>query len=120
MAALRRTEAQLDHLRQIIAAMAACIDPERYIDLDLSFHLDVTEASGNPFLQSLGGLIEAALAAAFTRSTPPRDVDELHYSAGQHAEIFQAIERGDVLAAKAAMTRVIDTGAVNARREQAR
>jgi DNA-binding FadR family transcriptional regulator len=115
LAAVRRTPEQLRQLGEIAGAMAACEDPARYIELDLAFHLAISEASGNPFLQSLGGLIEAALAAAFTRSTPLRDLEQLRRSADQHRAILHAIEAADAQAARDAMVAVIDTGAENAR-----
>ncbi|WP_051328583.1 FadR/GntR family transcriptional regulator [Geminicoccus roseus] len=117
LAALRRTPEQLEQLREIALAMMACAELGRFIELDLCFHLAVSEASGNPFLQSLGGLIEAALAAAFTQSTPVGEAERLA-SAGQHLAIFQAIEAGDPEAARLAMTGVIDTGARNSRHKQ--
>ena len=119
LAAIRRTPEQLEQLRETAGRMAGCQSPNRFIDLDLSFHLAISDASGNPFLQSLGALIEAALAAAFTQSTPAGDVDELRYSASQHFKIFAAIERRDPDSARAAMVEVIDTGAANAARNQA-
>ena len=92
LAAKRRSKPQVEQLREIVDRMASCSDRTSYIKLDLDFHLTITEASGNPFLQSLGGLIEAALAAAFARSTPIRDPEQLRYSAAQHRAIFAAIE----------------------------
>lgn len=116
LAALHARPEQVDQLRKIVAEMTDCVDPGRYIELDLALHLAITEASGNPFMQSLGGLIEAALAAAFARSTPQRNPAQLRFSASQHGKIFTAIEAGDAEAARRAMTEVIDTGAENARR----
>jgi DNA-binding FadR family transcriptional regulator len=116
LAAARRTPDQLRQLQEIARHMVECSEPARYIELDLAFHVLVSDASGNPFLQSLGALIEAALAAAFTRSTPLRDPRQLRASALQHQAICQAIAAGDGEAARQAMIAVIDTGATNAQR----
>jgi DNA-binding FadR family transcriptional regulator len=114
LAASRRSMDQVERLREIVAAMRSSTERATFIQHDLAFHLAITEASGNPFLQSLGGLIEAALAASFARSTPVRDVEQLRHSASQHRVIFQAIEAGDPEGAREAMIVVIDTGALNA------
>jgi DNA-binding FadR family transcriptional regulator len=115
LAARRRTPVQVERLREIVTAMAACKERAPFIECDLAFHVTITEASGNPFLQSLGGLIEAALGAAFAKSTPLQSVEQLRHSASQHRAIFRAIEAGDAETARAAMIVVIDTGAENAR-----
>ncbi len=119
LAAQRRTPEQLQKLREIARTMSECSDSGRFIELDLAFHVLISDASANPFLQSLGGLIEAALAAAFARSTPLHDPAQLRRSALQHEAICQAIEAGDSEAARQAMIAVIDTGAVNAKRRLA-
>ncbi|HEX2529266.1 MAG TPA: FadR/GntR family transcriptional regulator [Geminicoccus sp.] len=119
LAAQRRSAKQVEQLRETVTAMAACTERHAFIECDLAFHVAITEASGNPFLQSLGGLIEAALGAAFARSTPVQGVEQLRHSAAQHRTIFRAIEARDAEAARAAMIVVINTGAENARAQSA-
>ena len=41
---------------------------ESHAMADLRFHLAVAEASGNPFMRSVGSLIEAALVGVFKLS----------------------------------------------------
>lgn len=111
LAAERRTEADL-------VLMAAAIDKMRieaareatgFAEADLSLHLLVANASGNPFMRSIGAVVEAALRVSFLLSAP---VDEGGYaiSVAAHARIVEAIAARDADAAAAAMTGVIFDG----------
>ncbi|MBK3745924.1 FadR family transcriptional regulator, partial [Paraburkholderia aspalathi] len=62
---------------EIIAlyALAAKFDdpnhtPQSIAKVDLEFHLAIARMSGNPFMRSISGLIEAALAISFKLSSP--------------------------------------------------
>src|SRR3712207_6105920 len=66
-AALRRTPAQLDKMRQGLQGMEQSErNRQGFTKADLAFHQAILEASGNPFLQSIGSVIDAALATSFT------------------------------------------------------
>lgn len=74
---------------------------------DLRFHLAVAEASHNPFMRTLGSLIEAALVGMFRMSAPPSGFGDLSLT---HMRIVEAIISGDGPAARQAMEAVILEG----------
>ena len=80
---------------------------------DLKLHLAIVNASGNPFMRSIGAIIEAALSAAFALSSPVEDTARHRRSAEEHAAIVDAIEARDVEGARAAMLKVIGEGMRN-------
>ncbi len=69
---------------------------ESHAMADLRFHLAVAEASGNPFMRSVGSLIEAALVGVFKLSSPTADIKTVHDAQASHRRIVDAIRRGDV------------------------
>jgi DNA-binding FadR family transcriptional regulator len=80
-----------------------------FADADLSLHLAVAYASGNPFMRSIGAVIEAALRASFVLSAPV-DPDDRETVLLWHQRIVDAIAAGDAEAASAAMIEVIQNG----------
>jgi DNA-binding FadR family transcriptional regulator len=74
LAALNRSD---DDIGTITAAWKAMCRSDHSRDsftrADLAFHRAILVASGNPFLHSMGAVIEAALAASFTISSPVDD-----------------------------------------------
>ncbi len=115
LAALRRTDEDLARMAEALAGMRRIAEHDRdgFTDVDLAFHHAVLDASGNPFMRSVGTVIEAALAASFTLSSPVDSAATLAASADQHEAIYRAIERREPEAAGRAMTFVIDQGARN-------
>jgi DNA-binding FadR family transcriptional regulator len=113
LAALRRSDADLARMAAALAEMRrdGGHDRDSFTDCDLEFHHAVLDASGNPFMRSIGTVIETALAASFTLSSPVDSPAALALSADQHEAIFRAIERRDPGAAVEAMTTVIAQGA---------
>lgn len=83
---------------------------EGFIAADLAFHRAILGASGNPFLHSIGSVIETALAAAFALSAPVDDPDRFALALRQHRAILDAIVARDAGAASDAMTVVIFEG----------
>jgi DNA-binding FadR family transcriptional regulator len=114
LAAERRNEADLKRLRAISDEMARSTDLEGFVTTDLAFHKAILVASGNPLMQSIGAVIEAALVAAFRRSAPHNDQERLARSIAEHRAIYGAIAAGDGPRAADAMRRVISQGATNA------
>jgi DNA-binding FadR family transcriptional regulator len=90
--------------------------PESHAMADLRFHLTVAEASGNPFMRSMGSLIEAALVGVFKLSSPTEDMKTVHTAQTSHQRIVDAIQRHDVIGARQAMEAVIITGVERVRR----
>ena len=77
---------------------------------DLRFHLAVAEASRNPFMRSVGSLIEAALVGVFKLSSPTADRQTVCDASASHRRIVDAIRRRDTDSARKAMEAVIITG----------
>ena len=110
-AALRRTDAHLTELRCHLEAMGgAAADKQRFTDADLAFHLCVLDASGNPFMRSIGALIATALAASFTLSAPTDSAELTANAYRQHGAIVEAIAAQSPQAATDAMLEVIRQG----------
>jgi DNA-binding FadR family transcriptional regulator len=83
---------------------------ESHAMADLRFHLAVAEASRNPFMRSVGSLIEAALVGVFKLSSPSADLREIQNARATHRCIVDAIRNRDVEEARAAMEAVIING----------
>ncbi|MBC7575882.1 MAG: FadR family transcriptional regulator [Tardiphaga sp.] len=110
LAAERRSDHDLAELRRAIATMRRePSDSTGFADGDLSLHLTVANASGNPFMRSIGGVIEAALRASFLLSAPVADA-EREIVLVSHQHIIEAVENRDSDAAAALMTIVILNG----------
>ncbi|HSI42174.1 MAG TPA: FadR/GntR family transcriptional regulator [Xanthobacteraceae bacterium] len=110
LAAERRSAADLDSLRASLATMRReASDAVGFADGDLGLHLTVATASGNPFMRSIGGVIEAALRASFLLSAPVEE-HERDIAILAHERIVEAIENRDPEAASAAMVNVIFNG----------
>ncbi|GAA5541371.1 FadR family transcriptional regulator [Ochrobactrum soli] len=96
-------------------ALAAKFDnpqhtPETIAKVDLEFHLAVARMSGNPFMRSVSGLIEAALAVSFQLSSPAASHEGIAECAANHLRIAHAIASRDPQKARAAMESVIKLG----------
>jgi DNA-binding FadR family transcriptional regulator len=111
LAAQRRSPEQLDVLYGWVERMAAEPDrPNSFVIADLNFHLAVSTAAGNPFFRSIATLIEVALVALLTISSPAEDRARLTQSVADHRAIADAIARRDPEEARTAMRAVIQIG----------
>src|SRR5690606_22499295 len=77
---------------------------------DLKFHLSVLEASRNPFLRTIGSLIEAALVGVFKLSSPAADRNKINEVSANHIRIVEEIDRRNEDGARLAMESVIKIG----------
>ena len=77
---------------------------------DLRFHLAVAEASRNPFMRTVGSLIEAALVGIFKLSSPSTSENRMAEVSASHRLIVDAIARRDKDGAAQAMRDVIMAG----------
>ena len=84
-------------------------DSVGFADADLALHIAVANASGNPFMRSIGNVIEAALRASFLLSAPVETQDRETVLLW-HQRIVDAIVDGDAEAAAAAIVEVIHNG----------
>jgi len=110
LAADRRSEADLAVMRAAVGRMRR--EPggaDGFAEADLALHLAVANASGNPFMRSIGAVIEAALRASFVLSAPD-DSREHDITVAAHERIVDTIADQDAEAAAAAMTNVIFNG----------
>lgn len=76
---------------------------------DLDFHIALCTASGNPLIRSIASVIETALMASFTYSSPVDDPADHEVSINGHAAIVDAIAAGDAQRASEGIRNVIDT-----------
>lgn len=102
LAALRRTEEDLEQLQNLTEGMEAEADPSVWIGLDATFHVMVAETSKNPVFAQVIRTIRTALseqsAMLNERSGPRRGRSD-----AEHRSITAAIARGSVVEAEDAM-----------------
>ena len=84
-------------------------DSAGFAEGDLALHVAIAVASGNPFMRSMGGVIEAALRASFLLSAPVEE-QERDTTILFHQQIVDAIVQQNPEAAMEAMRRVIFDG----------
>jgi DNA-binding FadR family transcriptional regulator len=110
-AANRRSDEQARRLVELAGAM---VDPGHdktsFTQADVAFHLCLLEASGNPFMMSIGAAIATALAASFAFSAPTDDPTLAYAAHRQHMAIAEAVARRDPQGAADAMIEVIRQG----------
>lgn len=110
MAAQRRSGAQVAEMRRCIEFMRKSdSNSVGFAEGDLGLHIAIAEASGNPFMRSMGGVIQAALRASFLLSAPVSG-REREVSLDAHEKIVDAIENENAEAASARMANVIFNG----------
>ena len=114
-AGLAATKAQPDNLAKLEAAIC-CMEesisnPERYLECDMGFHLEIARATQNGIIENLLSTIRAYLQAAIRETLQlSRGKDSsrrARLSVDQHKKIFRAIKARKPLAARQAMTRHI-------------
>jgi DNA-binding FadR family transcriptional regulator len=117
LAASRRTEEQLAALRGWIGKMEGPHErADDFVLADLGLHLAIANAADNPFFLSISTLIEVALVAMLTVSSPVEDPKRLGASVAEHRAIVEAIAARDADRARRAMRSVVQTGIDGARR----
>jgi DNA-binding FadR family transcriptional regulator len=110
LAAERASPEQAEALHAWVDRMAEAETPADFARHDLEFHKAVAEASGNPFMASISALVEMALTAAFTISSPVSDKAALADTVGVHRRIAQAIGDKQPENARQAMREAIAQG----------
>jgi GntR family transcriptional repressor for pyruvate dehydrogenase complex len=101
LAAERRDDAALAELRRHLTVMQTTTDNDEFVRSDVAFHLEIVRATGNQSLRQIMGSIRSLIEVWITR---------VAYAAGsrpatwaEHAAVYEALERGDPTAARAAM-----------------
>lgn len=111
LAAERRTEAQANELMDWLERMARKgQSAEDFARADVGFHRVVAQASGNPFMVSLSNVVEIALMASFTISSPVEGGAAFDKAVRLHRNIAEAIVAGDPELARVAMRQAIQSG----------
>jgi GntR family transcriptional repressor for pyruvate dehydrogenase complex len=107
-AAERRSQNQLERLRELIAQMRAAGDDDLdgYVRADIAFHLQLAACSGNTVLANVLTNIRSLLQAWASRVI--HTAGETHTSLAMHEPILDAVENGDPEAARTAMSRHMD------------
>jgi DNA-binding FadR family transcriptional regulator len=111
LAAQNATGDDIKELYRLAEAMGAPHHtPETLAVADLKFHLFIAEASRNPFMRTVGSLIEAALVGVFKLSSPAEAGSRREEVSDAHTQIVDAIAARDAEGAAEAMRKVILTG----------
>ncbi|AXS41604.1 FadR/GntR family transcriptional regulator [Breoghania sp. L-A4] len=110
LAARHATSEDIARMYEHAEAMRTASSTEAVALADLALHMAVLDASRNPFMYSVGNLIEAALVTSFQLSSPFGDPARQRGAALAHRAIVEAIEAGDPDAAAKATERVIIEG----------
>lgn len=101
LAALRRTESQLETLQGLVERMAEEADEIIWTRLDASFHVTIAQASGNPVFADVLATIASALGGQSGMLNVQRN--RRTSSAAEHRTIAAAIARGSAVEAEDAM-----------------
>jgi len=106
LAALRRTNEQLDSIQHLLERMELEKDEAVWTRLDASFHLAIALASGNPVFADVVSSISAALAgqSGMLNVRPHRRAE----SQVEHRAVAAAVARGSAVEAEDAMRYHLD------------
>ncbi|HEV7308459.1 FadR/GntR family transcriptional regulator [Ensifer sp.] len=111
LAARRASDADIAHMMRLAVAMGDAGHSAQSLALaDLEFHLGLLKASLNPFMQTVGSLIEAALMGVFRLSNAAADGAEIDRVAVAHIRIVEQIRLRNEEGARRAMEHVIRVG----------
>lgn len=111
-AELAATRATPDQCRTMAAAVMEMTvhakegDLEAYLEADKVFHATMLAASGNEMLSALSTVVAEVLAGRTHHQLMPHTPNPA--AIRLHADVAQAIGEGDAVAARAAMTAIID------------
>lgn len=93
IAAYRRTDENIETLREVLKAQtAARRNPEKFLELDGKFHREIAAISGNPIFASLNEALFGWLASFHVALVRKPGLEKLTLE--EHMEILQAIEKG--------------------------
>ncbi|QBP74748.1 transcriptional regulator NanR [Herbaspirillum huttiense] len=102
LAAERATDAQIDRLREIIAAhRASMVNLDQFIERDMAFHREIADISGNPIFPSIVESMFCWAGEFYTNLVRAPGAEEL--TLAEHQRIVDAIAAHDGDAAADAM-----------------
>ena len=105
-AASRRTENDIAELHQLLESMRTAPADERFVEVDVAFHLRIAHAAGNAVLQQMLESTHSLLYSWITRVIEAEG--DTSTSVAEHVPVLDAIEAGDVEAARAAIRDHLD------------
>lgn len=109
--ARRGSDADITQLRKLAKQLVqAPNEKTAFVSADIAFHQLILEASGNPFMQSLGALINTTLTASFMLSAPTAEPELSEKVRQQHLRVAEAVANRDPQGASDAMLAVIHQG----------
>jgi DNA-binding FadR family transcriptional regulator len=108
LACSRATPEDIARMHAHATAMAEATSMEGFARADLEFHRTMLAATRNPFMLSVGTLIEAALATSFRLSSPFGEGAQQQRTAAAHRRIAERIGANDPDGAAAAVETVIN------------
>ena len=103
LAAERRTQEDVDQLRELLDKFDKTAEPSDRVEVDASFHTAIARATGNPLFPRLIEDLRAVLQdqALAVSAMPGRSTQ----ASAEHRAIFEAIRDGDADMAELAMRR---------------
>jgi len=105
LAARKRTQAQLRHIEDAYAAMAAAKDIDEWVGADLDFHSAILDATNNPLLRPLAAVIGSALESLLGMSA--RKAGDFKVALPDHRLVMEAIRQQDGAAAMERMSSLL-------------
>ena len=111
LAAGRRTQADIQHIRQAMGALDQAVQAGGDgVEEDVNYHRAIADAAQNPFLISTLDYLRQFLhgATRVTRANEARRVDFARQVQREHEAIAQAITLGNVVKARQAAARHMD------------
>jgi GntR family transcriptional repressor for pyruvate dehydrogenase complex len=110
LAARRASEEEIAELRAIVARMeAAAVQPQRFLEADVDFHLTLARATHNRFLSNALSGVRSLLTRDLELGSEigVRRYGGLQIAVAEHRAVVDAIEQRDEMAAREAMTKVV-------------
>jgi GntR family transcriptional regulator, uxu operon transcriptional repressor len=106
IAVVEATESDVEEIARCVTACRDTADYDEFETGDLAFHRSLFEATHNPLLLKMYGLIEAARQSDLWGSMKRRgdSVERRHRSYAQHVTIFEALRNRDGRGAQEAMS----------------
>jgi GntR family transcriptional repressor for pyruvate dehydrogenase complex len=114
LAAQRATGDDIENLKKTLDDLNDSADhPERYLELDLQFHLDIAQATQNSVLHNLLGMtrgyLKESIKDILIQSTLKKTKARMELSLHGHLEIFEAIRTGQAEKSRQVMIKHIQT-----------
>jgi Transcriptional regulators len=106
LAARRANAAQLRELKKVHGKLTTCSDPELFAETDMTFHMLLTRACGNPLYENAMNVVRAFL---LEQQILTSQEDLRRSKAGKfHDQLLDAVVRHDAIAAEDTMREHMD------------